>query len=133
MAGIGRVMPFTMFAFLIGSLSIIGLPPMGGTWSKWFIAAGAIDSGHVFVLGVLLVSSLLNIAYLLPIVIRGYFLPPPGVADGAKVRIREAPAACVVPLCITALICIVLFFQAGAIEELLRSAVSENRLALEGG
>ena len=133
MAGIGRIMPVTMFAFLVGSLSIIGLPPLGGTWSKWFIAAGAVDRGHLFVLGVLIVSSLLNIAYLMPVVVRGFLLPPPGKAPGAKVRIKEAPLPCVAALSITAALCVVLFFQAGAIEELLRAAVSQSRPLLAGG
>ena len=133
MAGIGRIMPVTMFAFLIGSLSIIGLPPLGGTWSKWFIAAGAVDSGHLFVLGVLVVSSLLNIAYLMPVVVRGYLLPPPGMAPGEKVRINEAPFACVAGLSVTALLCLVLFFQAGAIEELLAGAVSQSKSSVAGG
>ena len=133
MAGIGRIMPVTMFAFLIGSLSIIGLPPLGGTWSKWFIAAGAVDSGHLFVLGVLVVSSLLNIAYLMPVVVRGYLLPPPGMAPGEKVRINEAPFACVASLSVTALLCLVLFFQAGAIEELLAGAVSQSKSSVAGG
>ena len=133
MAGIGRIMPVTMFAFLVGSLSIIGLPPLGGTWSKWFIAVGAVDSGHLFVFGVLIVSSLLNIAYLLPVVVRGYLLPPPGTAPGVKVRIQEAPMPCVVALSVTALMCVVLFFQAGAIEELLAGAVSPQQSALAQG
>ena len=47
MTGIGRKMPVTMLAFLVASLSIIGLPPLGGTWSKWTLALGALDAGHV--------------------------------------------------------------------------------------
>ncbi|MGI9385206.1 MAG: hypothetical protein ACR2PO_18790, partial [Methyloligellaceae bacterium] len=100
---------------------------------KWFIAAGAVESGHMFVLGVLIVSSLLNIAYLLPVVARGYLLPPPGVAPGEKVPIKEAPFACVMGLSVTALLCLVLFFQAGAIEELLAGAVSQSQRSLAGG
>ncbi|MDP2621326.1 MAG: proton-conducting transporter membrane subunit [Hyphomicrobiales bacterium] len=123
MAGIGRVMPFTMAAFFVASLSVIGLPPLGGTWSKWFIALGALDAGHAFVVAVLMISSLLNVAYLMPIVARGYFLPPPGTKPGARVAIQEAPLACVVPLCVTALLTFVLFFQAGAIEALLSGMI----------
>lgn len=133
MVGIGRVMPVTLFAFLVGSLSIIGVPPMGGTWSKWFIALGAADAGQLFVFGVLIISSLLNIAYLLPIVARGFFMAPPGVAEGKKVRIKEAPAPCVIALCITAALCVVLFFQAGAIEDLLARAVPGSLVAGHGG
>jgi multicomponent Na+:H+ antiporter subunit D len=120
--GIGRRMPITMIAFLIGSLTIIGLPPFGGTWSKWLLGVGALDAGFAFVVGVLMVSSLLNVAYLLPIVGRAFFLPPrPGdpEAEGG-----EAPMACVIPLSITAALCVVLFFAAGEIEALLRPLVA---------
>jgi multicomponent Na+:H+ antiporter subunit D len=120
MAGIGRKMPITMLAFLIGSLSIIGLPPFGGMWSKWVLGLGAIESGHAWVIGVLMLSSLLNVGYLLPIVARGFFLPPPGAAAGGATKIEEAPVACLVALCITALLTVVLFFQAGTIETLLQ-------------
>ena len=84
MTGIGRKMPITMLAFLVGSLSIIGLPPFGGAWSKWTLALGALDAGYVIVVGVLMLSSLLSVAYLLPIVARGFFLPPPGAPDGRR-------------------------------------------------
>jgi multicomponent Na+:H+ antiporter subunit D len=118
--GLGRTMPFTMFAFLIGSLSIIGLPPFGGTWSKWLIGLGALDAGQTFVVAVLMISSLLNVAYLLPIVARAYFLPPPGQdVSNRRIAIKEAPWACVVPLCFTAFLCLVLFLSAGLFESLL--------------
>lgn len=114
--GIGRTMPVTMIAFLIGSLSIIGLPPLGGTWSKWTLALAAVDNGYLVALGALMISSLLNVAYLLSIVGRAFFFPPePGVASG----IREAPLACVIPLSATAGFCVVLFFGAGQVEKLL--------------
>ncbi len=121
MVGIGRKMPVTMTAFLIGSLSIIGLPPFGGMWSKWMLGLGALEGGHSFVLGVLMLSSLLNVAYLLPIVARGFFLPAGGGPTGAATRLEEAPIACLIALCATSLLCLVLFFQASAIEMLLQS------------
>jgi len=120
MAGIGRKMPITMLAFLLGSLSIIGLPPFGGMWSKWLLGLGALESGHALVVGVLMLSSLLNVAYLLPIVARGFFLPSPGAEAGTPTKIEEAPLACLIALCATALLTIVLFFQAGTIETLLQ-------------
>jgi multicomponent Na+:H+ antiporter subunit D len=106
MRGLGRVMPVTMGAFLIGSLSIIGLPPMGGMWSKWFLALGTVDSGHLALLAALMISSLLNVAYLLPIPIRGFF---GAVPDGAATEIHEAPMPMLIALGITALGCVVLF------------------------
>jgi multicomponent Na+:H+ antiporter subunit D len=121
MAGIGRKMPVTMLAFLVGSLSIIGLPPFGGMWSKWLLALGALEAGHVFVVAVLMLSSLLSAAYLLPIVARAFFAAPPADAHGHGhgEGIEEAPLACLIALCATALLCVVLFFQAGRIESLL--------------
>jgi multicomponent Na+:H+ antiporter subunit D len=117
MRGIGRTMPFTTFAFLLGSLSVIGLPPMGGTWSKWYLALGAAEAHQIVFVGILMVSSLLNIAYLIPIPIRGFFFAPTGNEPASGVR--EAPLFCVIPLCLTALGCIVLFFFAGEIARLL--------------
>lgn len=119
MAGIGRKMPITMLAFLVGSLSIIGLPPFGGMWSKWLLALGALEAGHVFVVAVLMLSSLLSVAYLLPIVARAFFAAPSPDADGHGEGIQEAPLACLIALGATALLCVVLFFQAGRIEALL--------------
>jgi multicomponent Na+:H+ antiporter subunit D len=117
MRGLGRSMPFTMGAFAIGALSVIGLPPAGGTWSKWYLALGAADTGQVIFVAVLMISSLLNIAYLLPIPIRGFFSPPP---DGPeRPPIKEAPLLCVIPLCFTAAGCIVWFFFADEVYRLL--------------
>jgi multicomponent Na+:H+ antiporter subunit D len=118
MTGIGRKMPVTMLAFLIASLSIVGLPPLGG-WSKWTLALGALDAGHVVVVGVLMLGSLLSAGYLLPVVARGFFLPPPEGSPGNGGAIEEAPSACLIALSCTALLCFVLFFLAGQIGALL--------------
>jgi multicomponent Na+:H+ antiporter subunit D len=117
MQGLGRRMPFTFAAFFLASLSIIGLPPMGGAWSKWELALGAAETGQAILVAILMISSLLNVVYLIPVATRA-FLPAPGAADGrghsgdGGWRIEEAPLFCVVPLCLTALGCVVLFFYA---------------------
>jgi len=117
MRGIGRTMPVTMFAFLLGSLSVIGLPPFGGSWSKWYLALGAADAYRWPFVAVLMISSLLNIAYLMPIVVRGFFFAP---VDGPeRPRIQEAPMFCVIPLCVTATAGLALFFFADRIYQLL--------------
>jgi multicomponent Na+:H+ antiporter subunit D len=107
MRGIGRAMPLTMFAFLLGSLSIIGLPPFGGSWSKWYLMLGALDAGMIALMAVFMISSLLNIAYLLPIVVRAYFpgRAPTAFDDG----LSEAPLLCLIPLLFTALAGVALF------------------------
>ncbi|NNE08764.1 MAG: monovalent cation/H+ antiporter subunit D family protein [Gemmatimonadetes bacterium] len=119
MEGLGRAMPLTFAAFFIGSLSVIGLPPLGGMWSKWFLVLGAADAGRMIPIVVLMVSSLLNVAYLLPIPLRAFFRAPKGLAAGETLKYAEAPAFCLVPLCVTALGCVVLFFYADTIYRLL--------------
>lgn len=115
MRGLGRQMPITMTAFFIGSLSIIGLPPTGGTWGKWFLMTGALDAGHWAIMGVLMLSSLLNIAYLLPIPMRGFFS---NAGKTGEVKIKEAPLPSLLALSFTALGCIVLFFFTQPLYEL---------------
>ena len=106
--GLGRQMPWTMGAFFLASLSIIGLPPMGGMWGKWYLALGAIDAGYVVLVGVLMVSTLLNIAYLIPVPIRAFL----GKADaGGEIQIREAPVACLIAMGVTVVGCVALFFN----------------------
>lgn len=117
MRGLGRTMPITMACFAIGALSVIGLPPTGGTWSKWFLALGAAETGQVLLIAVLMVSSLLNIAYLMPIPIRGFFSSAPDTSE--RPPIKEAPLFCILPICFTALGCIVLFFLADEVRSLL--------------
>ncbi len=117
--GIGRKMPYTMLFFLIGSLSIIGLPPFGGSWSKWLIGLGAYDAGHIFVIAVLMVSSLLNVAYLLPIVARAFFAGPVDPPTEGSTSIEEAPLPCLIAMGVTAALCVVLFFYGDQIVILL--------------
>ena len=114
--GIGWQMPVTMLAFLIGTISIIGLPPGGGTWSKWYLLTGALDSGHVAIMGVLMVSSLLNIAYLMPIPVLA-FMPVTGEGE-AKPSLHEAPWPSLLAISFTALMCIVLFVYPKPVFEL---------------
>jgi len=108
MVGIGKRMPLTMSAFFVGALSVIGLPPGGGFISKWYMALGAIQADKIAALVVLLVSSILNAAYFLPIVYRAFFCQPEESMFENKVR--EAPFWCVAPLTVTAALSIVLFF-----------------------
>ena len=105
--GLGRAMPVTFLAFLVGTLSIVGLPPAGGSWSKWFLGIGALEAGQAGLVVVLMLSSLLSLAYLVEIPMRGFFRPPsePRQAPG----IREAPVPSVAAIAATALACLLLF------------------------
>lgn len=101
-------MPVTMTAFFIGSLSVIGLPPTGGFFSKWYLALGTLQADQLPMLIVLLISSLLNAAYFLPIVYKAFFCTAKeSMFDN---QIQEAPIWCVAPLVITAVGSVILFF-----------------------
>ncbi|CAM2070318.1 Monovalent cation/H+ antiporter subunit D family protein [Sulfidibacter corallicola] len=108
MVGIGRRMPITMVCFLIGSMSVMGLPPTGGLISKLHLLLGAPDSGRWWLMLFYVVSTLLNGAYLLPIVFRAFFKT--GKHFDAGTEVQEAPMFCLVPLTLTAIGSILLFF-----------------------
>jgi multicomponent Na+:H+ antiporter subunit D len=122
MDGLGRQMPVTYGAFLLGSLSIIGMPPLGGFISKWHLLLGAIEAHQMVLVMVLLASSLLNAAYFLPIVYRGFFAGPQ--EDGTGRRIKEAPLFCLIPLTITALASVGLFFYPDVLLQLVRQTLT---------
>ena len=104
MEGIGYQMPFTMAAFGLASLSMIGVPPVAGFVSKWYLAVGAMELQSIGLLVVLLASSLLNAGYFVPIFLTAFF-PKNGAAKGLKYA--EASPFMVVPLFITATLSIV--------------------------
>ncbi|MCY4648708.1 MAG: proton-conducting transporter membrane subunit [Gammaproteobacteria bacterium] len=111
MRGLGRTMPVTCAAFFVGTLSIIGLPPAGGTWSKWFLGLGALDAGQVGLVAVLMVSSLLSIGYLMIVPVRAFFSPAsnPHGHGHANGGIHEAPLPSLIAIVITSLCCLALF------------------------
>jgi multicomponent Na+:H+ antiporter subunit D len=103
MSGLAKQMPWTMAAFTLASVSLVGIPPASGFVSKWYLALGSVERGSPWLLGVLLTSSLLTAAYLGPIVYKAYFEEAPGVGSGERDHtIVEIPWM-VIPLVITAL------------------------------
>lgn len=106
--GIGRRMPWTMAAFAIAALSMIGLPPAVGFISKWYMLSGAMAAQHWLAVGVIIVSTLLNAGYFLPIVYRAFFVAPS--ADDQAHPHGEAPLPMVLALCATAAATVLLFF-----------------------
>ena len=101
LVGIGKRMPKTMLAFSAAALSIIGIPPMSGFISKWYLAAAALNSESRLVgyLGVamLILSALMTAGYLLPIAVRGFF---PG--RDVLVEYREVGPQMTVPMLLLA-------------------------------
>jgi multicomponent Na+:H+ antiporter subunit D len=102
--GIGRRMPWTLGAFAVGALSMIGLPPAAGFVSKWYMLAGALQAEHWVAVAVIAASTLLNAAYFAPIVYRGFCRAPAGPVHG------EAPLPMVLALVATAGATLALFF-----------------------
>jgi multicomponent Na+:H+ antiporter subunit D len=123
MSGLGRVMPVTFLAFLLGSMSVIGLPPTGGFFSKWNLLLGAVNSDQIGFMVVLLISSLLNAMYFLPIVFRGFFGENQHPEE--EPGVREAPLCCVFPLAITAAGSVFLFFYPDIFVNLTRLALGQ--------
>jgi multicomponent Na+:H+ antiporter subunit D len=112
--GIGRRMPWTMTAFTIGALSMIGVPPTAGFVSKWYILAGAFEADSLVAIFTIIASTALNAAYFLPILYLAWFAKeePGGPEHG------EAPFAAVLALTITAILTIGFFLFNGPVIEL---------------
>ena len=119
LAGIGRQMPITMVAFTVGAVGMCGAPPVAGFISKWFLCLGAVQSGHLIFLAVILVSSLLDVIYFFPIVKTAFFEKPPEGVDGGNGALigletrRPLYLFMVVPLALTAIFSIVFCFFPG--------------------
>ncbi|OGP28512.1 MAG: cation:proton antiporter [Deltaproteobacteria bacterium GWB2_42_7] len=119
LSGIGKKLPWTMTAFFLGSLSMIGVPPAAGFISKWYIAVGSIEAKEIFFLIVVLVSALLNAGYFLPITYKAFFEkennhshhPPDknfqGLDSGHHEDVKEIPMVAI-PLFITGIISIIM-------------------------
>jgi len=103
MRGCARRMPLTMAAFTVGALGMIGVPPVAGFVTKWYLGTGAVAAGSDWVLAVLAASSLLNAAYFLPILYTAWFREPVGEWPDEQPRGRfEAPLMLLVPALVTA-------------------------------
>jgi len=94
MRGLGRLMPWTMAAFVIGGLSLIGVPLTVGFISKWYLVVGALERGWWPLAVAVLVASLLSLVYVWRVVEAAYFQAPSPVRAG---EIREAPRSMLLP------------------------------------
>ena len=141
MAGLGRVMPVTLGAFLIGAFGMAGAPPLAGFISKWHVALGAVESGYLFFLLIIFAGSILDVVYFFPVIRTAFFGKVPEAETlendheekvevyAEKKRVIESRDALyrfmIVPLAITAIFSIVLclFPNTLSIYDLAKTAV----------
>jgi multicomponent Na+:H+ antiporter subunit D len=126
--GIGKKMPFTMAAFTLGSLSMIGIPPLGGFLSKWYIGIGALEAHQLPIIAVLVGSTILNACYFMPIVYAAFFKEAKHDEHHGHGHSRhgmeEAPAIMVIPLVLTAIGAVALFVAPSIFLDLARMVVT---------
>jgi len=113
-----RRMPFTMGALVVAGLSVIGIPPLCGFFSKWYLLLGAIDGGQWLFAVVLLASSLLTAILFFRVIDNAYFdhlhardgdlHQASAAADGEETGIDEAPLSMLIPTLVAALGIVVL-------------------------
>jgi len=127
--GAGRAMPVTMAAFTVGALGMIGVPPVAGFISKWYLGIGGLQSGEDWVVAVLAGSSLLNAAYFLPLLYRAWLLPASAVATGRRELDSAADRMLVLPAAVTAAVTI----AAGVFASFAFSPLGWVRLIAERG
>ena len=111
LSGIGKKMPWTMTAFAIATLSMIGIPPVSGFITKWYLVIGSLERHSLVVLTVLLVSSFLNAAYFVPILYKAFFSKEntnsKHIDSSDDGDLKENPFL-VVPLTLTAIVSVLL-------------------------
>ena len=117
--GIGRAMPFTMAAFSIAALSMIGIPPLAGFISKWYLVLGSLEAKMIPIVVVIVISTILNACYFLPIIHRAFFKEATDSIDKNS-SIKEAPALMVGALVLTASGAVALFFKPALFLDLAR-------------
>lgn len=114
--GAGRRMPWTMTAFTLAALGMIGVPPLAGFVSKWYLGVGALEVGAYWVMAVIAISSLLNAAYFLPLLYRAWFKPAPACWPAENIVERlETRGLLLWPPVITAALALAVGVFAGAI------------------
>ena len=102
--GLAKRMPITMLAFTIGSIGMVGILPVNGFISKWYLLQGSIEQGMFALIIILITSSILNAAYFFPVVMSAFFKE----GDFEAAKGLEAPLSMLLPISILAITCLVL-------------------------
>ncbi len=123
-AGLGRKMPLMMGAFTVAALSMVGIPPTAGFFSKWYLLLGSIEANNWAFVAVILASSLLTAVYFFRMIEKLFTTPPD--ADPVVEQAREPSARILTPIITLAAGIIVL----GLINALIVSYVLQPVVAL---
>jgi multicomponent Na+:H+ antiporter subunit D len=108
MKGIGRKMPVTAVMCAAAAAGICGLPPFCGLVSKVYLSVGAVQAGELALLGVIIVSAVLNVAYFFPIIHTMIIARPSD--DRALDTVTEAPLIMLVPIILAVTASVAFFF-----------------------
>ena len=111
--GVGLELPFTMAVFGVAALSMVGLPPTAGFFSKWYLVLGAVEAGRWPFVVIILLSSLLNAVYFFRILERAFLRPrrePATDAEHPPVGLKTLSASMRAPMAVTAVLILVLGF-----------------------
>lgn len=128
--GLFRKMPVTMGVFVMGALSMVGIPPTAGFFSKWYLIGGAFETGDWLFAFALIVSSLINAVLFFRIFEYGLLGVKPAEGHGhdshshQPVKIDEAPLTMLIPMCIAAACVILLGVYSGEIVMIIDATVS---------
>ncbi len=101
LAGLGKRMPWTMGAFTIAAISMIGIPPAAGFFSKWYLVLGSIEANNWVFAAVILVSSLLSAVYFFRVLDKVYTTPPDN--NGAIAEAKDPPLGMLSPMIVLAI------------------------------
>ena len=125
--GIGKEMPVTLGIFTLSAFSLIGIPVLPGFISKWNLALASISIDKIYLLIVILASSLLNAVYYFPIIINGYF--GEDNLDGKVFKSKSKPIKELVPLIVLTVAMTLTGFMSGHIINFLRTGLEFFRLS----
>lgn len=125
--GLGYKMPFTFICFFIASLSLVGIPPSSGFLAKYMLLEGTLWENKLAFIFVYLFSSLLALLYLLPVVFEAFKKVNKNDSDEREVRVKKMPVYCAIPIFITTLVSLLLFFYSDCITNLIFRAVYQMK------
>lgn len=122
-----RRLPWSMAAFVVAALSMIGLPPTGGFFSKWYLIRGSVEAGAWSYVAILVLSSLLTAVYFFRVIENAYLKEAPGEIQAVKGRGWELPPAMLGPILVLGMAVLVLgIFSEGIVVHILQLAVPQG-------